>query len=96
MYFDTELDENKAIGVKRAAQRKLKHELGIQAAEVGFFVQKKKIGKISKICLLRHFLLKMMREGGILFFILLKKYTCVTKNDSSSHFWKFLILIMHN
>ncbi|KAL5006286.1 hypothetical protein ScPMuIL_015092 [Solemya velum] len=32
--FDKELDENEAIGVKRAAQRKLQHELGIQPRQL--------------------------------------------------------------
>jgi len=32
--FDAELDENNALGVIRAAQRKLKHELGIDSHQV--------------------------------------------------------------
>jgi isopentenyldiphosphate isomerase len=32
----TELEENEAIGVKRAAQRKLNHELGIKPEQVDF------------------------------------------------------------
>lgn len=32
--FDAELDEKNSVGVIRAAQRKLKHELGIECQEV--------------------------------------------------------------
>jgi isopentenyl-diphosphate delta-isomerase len=32
--FDAELDETDSLGVRRAAQRKLKHELGIEPHEV--------------------------------------------------------------
>jgi len=32
--FDAELDEKNSVGVIRAAQRKLKHELGIDSHEV--------------------------------------------------------------
>jgi len=32
--FDAELDEKNSLGVIRAAQRKLKHELGIESHEV--------------------------------------------------------------
>jgi len=32
--FEAELDETEAIGVRRAAQRKLYHELGIKASQV--------------------------------------------------------------
>ena len=32
--FDDELEEEQAVGVKRAAQRKLQHELGIQPEQV--------------------------------------------------------------
>ena len=32
--FDAELEEEQALGVKRAAQRKLQHELGIQPEQV--------------------------------------------------------------
>ena len=32
--FEAELDETDSLGVRRAAQRKLKHELGIEPHEV--------------------------------------------------------------
>ena len=56
--FNAELDENEAIGVKRAAQRKLKHELGIEPEQASLilfsltlfsssniFIAKNKIGR---------------------------------------------------
>jgi len=37
--FEAELDETEAIGVRRAAQRKLYHELGIKASQVGHWLR---------------------------------------------------------
>ena len=36
--FDLELDEKEALGVRRAAQRKLHHELGITPDQVIFYL----------------------------------------------------------